>query len=225
MTWCHSSAVMSATERKTPTPALFTSTSMPPNRRTTVSIACSTCCCCRTSARIGRTASPPATFSSSAAPARSVSSEVAVIATRAPRSSSARAIARPMPREPPVTTATLPVEDLHRLLQYTRRPAASQCRKREMTTVAIVGAGDMAGAAAQALASRDAVGRVLLVDANRRGGGQGARHPAVGRRRRLSHVARGHGRREPARRMRRVRHRGSLRRGAANGAATRGCRC
>ena len=36
----------------------------------------------------------------------------------------------------------------------------------EMTTVAIVGAGDVAGAAAQALASRDAAGRVLIVDAN-----------------------------------------------------------
>ena len=36
----------------------------------------------------------------------------------------------------------------------------------EMTTVAIVGAGDVAGAAAQALASRDAVRRVLIVDAN-----------------------------------------------------------
>jgi len=34
-----------------------------------------------------------------------------------------------------------------------------------MTTVAIVGAGDVAGAAAQALASRDAAQRVLLVDA------------------------------------------------------------
>ena len=36
----------------------------------------------------------------------------------------------------------------------------------EMTTVAIVGAGDVAGAAAQALASRDVVRRVLIVDAN-----------------------------------------------------------
>ena len=36
----------------------------------------------------------------------------------------------------------------------------------EMTTVAIVGAGDVAGAVAQALASRDAVRRVLIVDAN-----------------------------------------------------------
>src|SRR5918996_2700629 len=35
-----------------------------------------------------------------------------------------------------------------------------------MTTVAIVGAGDIAGAAAQALASSDAAGRVLIVDAN-----------------------------------------------------------
>jgi malate dehydrogenase len=36
----------------------------------------------------------------------------------------------------------------------------------EMTTVAIVGAGDVAGAAAQALASRDAVRHVLIVDAH-----------------------------------------------------------
>ena len=34
-----------------------------------------------------------------------------------------------------------------------------------MTTVAIIGAGDLGGAAAQALAARDRVGRVLLVDA------------------------------------------------------------
>jgi malate dehydrogenase len=34
-----------------------------------------------------------------------------------------------------------------------------------MTTVAIIGAGDLGGAAAQALASRDCVGRILLVDA------------------------------------------------------------
>jgi malate dehydrogenase len=36
-----------------------------------------------------------------------------------------------------------------------------------MTTVAIVGAGDVAGAAAQALASRDTASHVLIVDANR----------------------------------------------------------
>src|SRR5687768_8364906 len=36
----------------------------------------------------------------------------------------------------------------------------------EMTTVAIVGAGEVAGATAQALASRDAVRRVVIVDAD-----------------------------------------------------------
>src|SRR5688572_3953026 len=35
-----------------------------------------------------------------------------------------------------------------------------------MTTVAIVGAGDVAGAAAQALAARDATSRVLILDAS-----------------------------------------------------------
>ena len=42
----------------------------------------------------------------------------------------------------------------------------------EMTTVAIVGAGEVAGAAAQALASRDAVRRVLIVDANQGAAGK-----------------------------------------------------
>lgn len=42
-----------------------------------------------------------------------------------------------------------------------------------MTTVAIIGAGDVAGATAQALACRDRVGRILLVD--------GAAHAAAGK--------------------------------------------
>ena len=95
-----------------------------------------------------------------------------------------------------------------------------------MTTVAIVGAGDVAGAAAQALASRDAVRRVLLVDANQgaaAGKALDIRQSGAGRR--IPHVARGHERREPARRMRRVRHRGPLRRGGRMARRGRRCRC
>ena len=57
---------------------------------------------------------------------------------------------------------------LHALLQYTRwgeRLAAPPLNFCNMTTVAIVGAGDIGGATAQALAACDRVRRVWLVDA------------------------------------------------------------
>src|SRR5688500_1007469 len=75
--------------------------------------------------------------------------------TRAPRAMNARAVPRPMPREPPVITATFPVSLSIPPLQYFP----------SMTSVAIIGAGDLGGAVAQALAARDRVGRLLIVDA------------------------------------------------------------
>src|SRR5687767_6663271 len=72
--------------------------------------------------------------------------------TEAPSCSSACAIERPMPREPPVTSATLPFSiSVEYLLP--------------MTTVAVLGAGELGGAIAHALATRDRVARILLVDA------------------------------------------------------------
>jgi malate dehydrogenase len=65
-------------------------------------------------------------------------------------------MASPIPREPPVTIATLPVSVDMALLQYTADLNV---------TVAIIGAGELGGAIAHAVATRDRVGRVLIVDA------------------------------------------------------------
>src|SRR5262245_379347 len=62
-----------------------------------------------------------------------------------------------MPREPPVTSAILPVSGL---IPSTRITHGS------MSTVCIIGAGDIAGAAAHALARGERVSRVLLIDAD-----------------------------------------------------------
>ena len=67
-------------------------------------------------------AASPATDCSARDAVCSRDGDVAVIATRAPRSSNRRAMARPIPREPPVTKATLPVSMDMALLQYTAAP-------------------------------------------------------------------------------------------------------
>src|SRR5262245_66477393 len=61
---------------------------------------------------------------------------------------------RPMPREPPVTIAAFP----------DRLPIAITISHALMTTAAIIGAGDLGGAVAQALAARDRVARLVLID-------------------------------------------------------------
>src|SRR5262249_51426105 len=66
---------------------------------------------------------------------------------------SARAIARPMPREPPVTIATLPRSDSIPIRIVHR-----------MHEVAIVGAGELGGAIAHAVARGDLVRRITIVD-------------------------------------------------------------
>src|SRR5688572_7943911 len=103
-------------------------------------------------------------FSSPAA-ARSVASDVAMITTLAPCSRSARAIARPMPREPPVTTATFPVNAAIDYYNTRARACGETGPSKHMATVAIIGAGDLGGAIAQALAADDRVSSVLIVDA------------------------------------------------------------
>ena len=77
-------------------------------------------------------------------------------------------MARPIPRAPPVTIATFPVKTG---IDYynTRADGLSRDRGssflRHMTTVAIIGAGELGGATAQALAARESADRVILVDA------------------------------------------------------------
>src|SRR5947208_14211733 len=68
---------------------------------------------------------------------------------------SARAMASPMPRDPPVTTAVLPMSD---------DMYAGRITHRFMATVALIGAGDIGGACAHALAAHHRVGRILVID-------------------------------------------------------------
>ena len=88
-------------------PALFTSTSMLPNVATVFATAAFTASALEASARIA-SAFPPlcsiALVTEEAAPA----SFAYVMATLAPSSAKRLAIAAPIPREPPVTSATFP---------------------------------------------------------------------------------------------------------------------
>jgi hypothetical protein len=106
MTSRHSVSGRSNAAPLTPTPALFTSTSIGPNSALTVSTARST--------SSGSVTSSPTPYermprsASSAAAARAESSDRLVTATAAPASPRACAIARPSPLLPPVTSATVP---------------------------------------------------------------------------------------------------------------------
>jgi malate dehydrogenase len=116
------------------------------------------------------------------------------MATDAPLDASARAVANPIPREPPVTNATLPESEaikfsrlLHSslvlILPATSFPSASagfspqayadgiktsepQSRILHVlvSTVCIIGAGELGGATAHALARHECVSRVILID-------------------------------------------------------------
>lgn len=61
-------------------------------------------------------------------------------------------MANPIPRDPPVTSAVLPFKDM-----VVRIP--------RVTSAAIIGAGELGGAVARALAMREAVDRIVIVDA------------------------------------------------------------
>src|ERR1051325_35322 len=151
MTSCHCSTDISATGVNTPTPALLIRISMPPKRDAAALNMRSTSAYSRTFAML-----PMAFAPSSRAASSSGFCFVPVITTFASLLLSARAMARPMPREPPVTIAVFPLS----VAMTTGR-----ILHRFMATVAIVGAGDVGGARAQALASRDRVSRVLVIDA------------------------------------------------------------
>src|SRR5213593_3981656 len=78
-----------------------------------------------------------------------------VMATRPPSATSARAIANPMPREPPVTKAILPVKDCI---------ADSRYNIASMRDVAIIGAGEVGGTLAHALARSNIARVIRLID-------------------------------------------------------------
>src|SRR5215217_969405 len=152
---CHSSPDMSAAFLKMPIPALLTSTSRPPNRSTVACTARSTASARRPSAATDAACGPSCDSARSRSPASRP-----VIITRAPSATTARAIANPMPFEPPVISATFPSsaasdgEPLRTLVEYST----------PMSFIAIVGAGALGGALAQRLASRGRVRALRLID-------------------------------------------------------------
>src|SRR2546422_3341576 len=87
-------------------PALATTTSAPPNRSRTAAVMASVEAGSDTSQGTPRHSAPSASSSPTARPRESVSREQR--ASRAPAAAMARAMASPIPRLPPVTTATLP---------------------------------------------------------------------------------------------------------------------
>src|SRR5258706_6767777 len=126
--------------------------SRPPKRATVASTARVTSSALRTLACSVSTAPGPADSMLGRAAARWASLRP-VMATCTPSATSARAIARPMPRDPPVTIATLP-----------RRDCIAITIIHPMREVAIVGAGELGRVVAHVLARRDVVSSLVLVD-------------------------------------------------------------
>ena len=100
-------------------PALLTSTSSRPSRATVSAISMSQSAQCPTWQAIA-TALLPVDSRISAAAASHASSLREAMTTSAPACASTPAIARPMPRDPPVTTATLPVRSWSSAKDVTR---------------------------------------------------------------------------------------------------------
>src|ERR1051325_8707530 len=151
MTSCHCSTDISATGVKTPTPALLIRMSMPPKRSAAALKARSTSSYLRTSACCDMPSAP-----SSLIACDRWCALVPVMTTFASVVTRARAMARPMPRDPPVTTAVLPMsDDIY----------PGRITHRFMATVALIGAGDIGAACAHALAAHDRVGHILMIDA------------------------------------------------------------
>src|ERR1700759_4610335 len=113
-TWSTASSVMSASRALGKTPALATSTSMPPSRSAATAAIRRQSSRLETSAATNET-SPgrSASTSSSSAACRAVSVSRPVIRTRAPLRANTAATPRPMPRVPPVTTTTRPASDVN----------------------------------------------------------------------------------------------------------------
>src|SRR6516164_5181616 len=103
MTARQSSGSVSATGSKIPIPALLTRMSGPPGPWSMARNSASTDSCARTSHTSPTLPRPISRAARSASPARR-----AVITTVAPSAASASAMPRPIPRLPPVTSATLP---------------------------------------------------------------------------------------------------------------------
>src|SRR5437667_1436804 len=102
----HSASVISVASKYAFTPALFTSTSILPWPPTTASTVRTTSASTVTSAQANSMRRPPA--ASSPAAARPAASSRSIEVTAAPSAASFSTMARPMPRAPPVTSATLP---------------------------------------------------------------------------------------------------------------------
>src|SRR5262245_45529740 len=118
-------SVVSAKVETRPWPALLIRTSTPPNRAATASAKRSPSSASRTSQRGASRRSALASAASAEAAASRRDASRPQIATRAPAWSRARAVARPMPDEPPVTTATRfssPKERLEVIGALRRRP-------------------------------------------------------------------------------------------------------
>ena len=108
MTASHSSGDILASERSRVIPALLTSTSIVPNRSTTLATAGSIVSGSATSRPNANDWPPEATISAATASAPSLLCAYPT-ATDAQWRPSSSAIARPMPREPPVTRHALPI--------------------------------------------------------------------------------------------------------------------
>src|SRR3954470_9328872 len=130
--------------------------SSPPKRATAASIAPLTSSYRRTSACSVSTAPGPAASIRGRAADRCAALRP-VIATCTPSATSARAMARPMPRDAPVTSATFP-----------RSNCIAITISQRMQEVAIIGAGELGGATAHARAPSNLVRTTTLIDETRR---------------------------------------------------------
>src|SRR5919201_1757518 len=174
MTSAHCSGVIDATSVNTPTPALLTRMSRPPNRATAASTARCASAWRRTSACNVSTPPGPAPSIARRAAERCAALR-AVTATCTPSTASACAIASPMPRDPPVTIATLPRIDsitrtfCCRLTSFPRRTQRLRTISGlynivAMQHAAVIGAGELGGAIAHLVARRDVARAITLVD-------------------------------------------------------------
>src|SRR5690348_4391668 len=94
-------------------PALLTTTSMRPKSFSTAATVVSTCCASLTSQPYPRPPPPPSPpLPSDAAASRALATSLPSTATREPTRASPWAMACPIPRLPPVTTATFPVRSI-----------------------------------------------------------------------------------------------------------------
>ena len=109
ITWFHASSSVCSTVARlcsVDIPALFTTTSSRPNRSTVARIAPTHSSSLATSRRTNIASPPCPTISSSVC--LPVSSAMSAITTFAPSRANSRHVPRPIPEEPPVTSATLP---------------------------------------------------------------------------------------------------------------------